>query len=170
MPRRPRSGFPNLHRQVTERGKTVWYYRRDRGGRTRIHGVFGSPEFLVAYHLAALRELGLVVPWEGRLKIKRKRKPKPKKRQPFFFTREWNELRYRALVRSGGRCECCGAGKTLHVDHIKPRSKYPELALELANLQVLCGNCNLGKGAWDETDWRPGPESQAIGPGDLVAP
>src|SRR5262249_39926358 len=40
-------------------------------------------------------------------------------------------------------------------DHIKPRSKFPELELELGNLQVLCADCNLGKRAWDQTDWRP---------------
>ncbi len=42
----------------------------------------------------------------------------------------------------------------MHVDHIKPRRKYPELALSRSNLQVLCNLCNHGKGNWDETDWR----------------
>ena len=43
----------------------------------------------------------------------------------------------------------------MNVDHIKPRKKYPELALDKSNLQVLCEECNHGKGNWDETDWRP---------------
>lgn len=77
----------------------------------------------------------------------------------FYDTDEWRTVRYQALKRHGGCCQCCGAraerGKPLHVDHIKPRSKYPELALTLGNLQVLCPDCNLGKRAWDETDWRP---------------
>jgi 5-methylcytosine-specific restriction endonuclease McrA len=34
----------------------------------------------------------------------------------------------------------------LTVDHIKPRSKYPGLALVLSNLQVLCRRCNSSKG------------------------
>ncbi len=38
---------------------------------------------------------------------------------------------------------------------MKPRSKYPELALDPENLQVLCRACNMGKRAWDETDFRP---------------
>ena len=72
---------------------------------------------------------------------------------------EWRQLRYKALKRAGGRCECCGAtpatsGEPLHVDHIKPKSIYPKLALELGNLQVLCADCNIGKGNWDETNWR----------------
>lgn len=77
----------------------------------------------------------------------------------FFTSREWQELRYKALKEHGAACQCCGAtradGKKMHVDHIKPRSKFPELQWLLSNLQVLCEDCNLGKGAWDQTDWRP---------------
>lgn len=76
----------------------------------------------------------------------------------FYRSDEWRSVRYQALKRSNGSCECCGqAGARyapLHVDHVKPRSRYPELALTLSNLQVLCEACNVGKGAWDETDWR----------------
>ena len=43
----------------------------------------------------------------------------------------------------------------MNVDHIKPRKKFPELALVEDNLQVLCGACNHGKGNWDQTNWRP---------------
>lgn len=88
----------------------------------------------------------------------------PKKRSPiprgpeFYKTDEWREVRYRALKLHGGCCQCCGArpspGHPLHIDHIKPRSKFPELELDLNNLQVLCEDCNLGKRAWDDTDWR----------------
>lgn len=80
------------------------------------------------------------------------------KKADFYESDEWREVRYRALKSGKGCCECCAAraapGKPLHVDHIKPRSKYPALALDLNNLQVLCIDCNLGKRAWDETDWR----------------
>lgn len=76
----------------------------------------------------------------------------------FFASQEWLRLRYDALKANGARCQCCGARPTrerpLHVDHIKPRAKYPELALDISNLQVLCADCNLGKGARDSTDWR----------------
>ncbi len=77
----------------------------------------------------------------------------------FYTSDAWRDVRYRALKASSGCCQCCGArpalGKPLHVDHIKPRSKFPELELDLGNLQVLCADCNLGKSAWDQTDWRP---------------
>jgi 5-methylcytosine-specific restriction endonuclease McrA len=78
--------------------------------------------------------------------------------EAFYETPEWRKLRYEALVKYGAKCSCCGTtradGKTIHVDHIKPRSRFPHLALTLSNLQVLCEDCNIGKGAWDHTDWR----------------
>lgn len=91
-------------------------------------------------------------------------KPKPKaaeakaERTAFYDSDEWRRLRYRVLKANNGCCQCCGVsaanGAQLHVDHVKPRSKFPELELEFTNLQVLCRDCNLGKGAWDQTDWR----------------
>lgn len=81
-----------------------------------------------------------------------------KKRVNFYATREWRELRYRVLKESNGKCALCARGARddmpLHVDHIMPRSKYPKLALEITNLQVLCEDCNLGKSNKDNTDWR----------------
>lgn len=73
----------------------------------------------------------------------------------FYDSREWQELRYKALKHYGIKCMVCAASNCeLHVDHIKPRSKFPELELQFSNLQILCRACNMGKGAWDETDWR----------------
>lgn len=76
----------------------------------------------------------------------------------FLDTYAWRSLRMRVLTKRGARCECCGAspkdGIVINVDHIKPRMKFPELALEESNLQVLCDVCNHGKGNWDQTDWR----------------
>ena len=74
----------------------------------------------------------------------------------FYESEAWQKLRYRVLAVYGRRCMCCGrTDGPMHVDHIKPRSKYPELALDFDNLQVLCEACNLGKSNTDETDWRP---------------
>lgn len=85
----------------------------------------------------------------------------PKKEVPtdaFFAKQSWKELRFIALRLSEGRCNLCGGrpsdGLTLHVDHIKPRSQYPELQYDLDNLQVLCEDCNFGKSNYDDTDFR----------------
>ncbi|WP_165448650.1 HNH endonuclease [Rhizobium leguminosarum] len=81
----------------------------------------------------------------------------------------------KVLQQYGARCMCCGSTpehKTVGgepvaivVDHIKPLSKYWDLRLERGNLQVLCQECNQGKGAWDETDYRPVPKTDE---GDTV--
>lgn len=78
---------------------------------------------------------------------------------PFFASREWQALRYRVLRDNDGKCQCCGAtakssGKPLHIDHIEPRSKRPDLALDYSNLQVLCADCNLGKSNTDSIRWK----------------
>lgn len=77
----------------------------------------------------------------------------------FLTLFEWRKLRMQVLKKYGASCQCCGAtpddGVKINVDHIKPRRKYPHLALAESNLQVLCEVCNHGKGNWDETDWRP---------------
>ena len=81
----------------------------------------------------------------------------------FLTSYEWRRVRMQVLKRDGARCVCCGAspkdGVRMHVDHIKPRRIFPNLALDLNNLQVLCEVCNHGKGNWDMTDWRS-PETE----------
>ena len=86
------------------------------------------------------------------------------KRKEFYLSWEWRTLRMEVIKEHGARCQCCGAGARdltvggtpvrICVDHIKPISKYWHLRLERSNLQILCDECNQGKGAWDETDWR----------------
>lgn len=75
---------------------------------------------------------------------------------PFYESDAWLRLRYQTLIRYGRVCMLCRTAiGEMHVDHIKPRSKHPELALDPENLQVLCRACNIGKSNTDETDLRP---------------
>lgn len=100
----------------------------------------------------------------GRTKATKKRAVKQAKQVKqaqaidFLESYAWRKLRYKVLKERGARCECCGRtpndGARMNVDHIKPRRKHPELALTEPNLQILCNECNHGKGNWDETDWR----------------
>jgi 5-methylcytosine-specific restriction endonuclease McrA len=68
----------------------------------------------------------------------------------FLRSFEWRQLRFQALQKYGRRCQCCGStpesGAIMHVDHVKSRRSRPELALDINNLQVLCADCNHGKG------------------------
>lgn len=83
----------------------------------------------------------------------------------FLASKAWKRLRLQALNKHGRKCQCCGSspatGATLNVDHILPRRLFPALALRIDNLQVLCGDCNEGKGNWDMTDVRPQPAANA---------
>lgn len=76
----------------------------------------------------------------------------------FLESFEWRRVRMLAIKKYGAKCMCCGVtpaeGAVMNVDHIKPRKKFPELALNMDNLQILCHDCNHGKGNWDMTDWR----------------
>lgn len=74
----------------------------------------------------------------------------------FYRSQAWRRLRYEVLLKYSRACMACGAtDTTIHVDHIKPLRKYWNLRLDFNNLQVLCEECNHGKGSWDETDFRP---------------
>ncbi len=70
-------------------------------------------------------------------------------------TSEWRRVRYQAFRRRKWLCELCGRSKhvraKLNCDQIRPRRARPHLALNLSNLQILCGDgpedsCNEGKG------------------------
>lgn len=75
----------------------------------------------------------------------------------FYSSQRWKNLRFKALAIQK-KCGLCGLspndGAVLSVDHIKPRTIYPELALNIDNLQVLCMDCNSGKGNTHIKDFR----------------
>lgn len=85
-------------------------------------------------------------------------------KEKFYKSWEWRSLRMDALKKYGAACQCCGATRDdvamdgnrvkICVDHIKPISKHWDMRLDPDNLQVLCDECNQGKGSWDTTDWR----------------
>lgn len=84
-------------------------------------------------------------------------------------TKKWSKLRKKVLAFYGKRCMKCGytgPKSKIHIDHIKPKSKYPELEFDFNNLQVLCEPCNMGKSNLHEIDYRGNKtsESQKIEP------
>lgn len=95
----------------------------------------------------------------GRCKFKAK-KIKKAYDPRFYHSDEWRMLRVRVLEKYECKCMMCGRSPKdhkiiIHVDHIKPISKYPELCLDFNNLQLLCEDCNIGKSNKYETDYRP---------------
>lgn len=91
-------------------------------------------------------------------------KPDAAMKDAFYKSWEWRTLRMEVIKEHGRACQCCGAAPGMRdaagdpvricVDHIKPLSKFWELRLDRSNLQILCDECNQGKGNWDQTDFR----------------
>lgn len=68
----------------------------------------------------------------------------------FLQSKEWKELRILAINKYGLVCLSCGRDNSrsfpTNIDHVKPRKLFPKLALDINNLQPLCGPCNKRKG------------------------
>src|SRR5262245_42205453 len=65
---------------------------------------------------------------------------------PFYNKRAWRDrARKKALIAGNSTCVECGArvtGKRAQVDHIFELKHHPLVALEPANLRVLCVYCH----------------------------
>lgn len=76
----------------------------------------------------------------------------------FYTCIPWKQLAYDTKVKRGRRCECCGAtpadGVRIVTDHIKPLRTHWDLRLDPGNVQVLCDDCNRGKGSRSADDFR----------------
>ena len=95
--------------------------------------------------LASQDEFDQEVSNRGRLP---KAKPVARIADPFYSSPVWKRLREDVLSLYGADCMVCRATSDqteIHVDHIKPRKKFPLLELDICNLQVLCKSCNLYK-------------------------
>jgi hypothetical protein len=115
---------------------------------------------------ASAELVGNVVEFKPKAKIKKdKEEPNNRKINTFYKSWEWKRLRYEFLKNSDRRCQCCGAtpedGVRLVVDHVKPIRRFWHLRLDITNLQVLCNDCNMGKGSHDETLWTADAQQMA---------
>lgn len=145
----------------------AWFLRQHHGTRPKHQGESDSA-YLDAHKAVMQKFTRTAEAKEKRRKLKKAREDAKRRKTPdaqflaskeFLNTYEWRKLRMQVLVKFGPRCMCCGAtpeedGAMICVDHIKPRLTHPELALDFDNLQILCEECNHGKGNWDTTDWR----------------
>jgi 5-methylcytosine-specific restriction endonuclease McrA len=85
--------------------------------------------------------------------------PSEEEIERFYRSRQWKRLRYRHIKDKRQRCQCCGRtperdGVPVVVDHRWPVRFHWDLRLDPSNLQLLCDECNVGKGSDDTTDWR----------------
>lgn len=59
------------------------------------------------------------------------------------------KLKYEVLRTQGRKCRDCGTEKgKMEVVHIQGVDKFPELALEISNLKVVCEPCSKCQSLW----------------------
>jgi hypothetical protein len=159
------SSIPYL---VDEALKSIMIYRKYQGEKfIEFFHLDGRNKMLLFYSLYETGEPHRLYKYKKKPKNTSKKSKKFKKKKKiytnlspseFYATDRWRKLRYLVLKANNGRCELCGNGKfegaVLHVDHIKPRSKFPSFEWDINNLQVLCSDCNLGKSNTDSINWK----------------
>jgi len=55
---------------------------------------------------------------------------------------EYKRWRLAVFKRDGNKCVECGSSHDLEADHIKPKSKFPELVFDVDNGRTLCYECH----------------------------
>jgi 5-methylcytosine-specific restriction endonuclease McrA len=73
-------------------------------------------------------------------------------RNKFTSSKKWKDVRLKRLHIDNNMCVRCykkeedgiilGTNTFLHIHHIKEYSKYPELRLDINNLETLCRDCH----------------------------
>ena len=77
-----------------------------------------------------------------------------KEAEAFYNSKPWQITRLKVKKRDNNLCVSCLRQHRLKradvVDHIKPYEHFPELALDMENLQCLCHRCHQAKTAEDK--------------------
>ncbi len=90
--------------------------------------------------------------------------PSKQEKTDFYKSWVWRSARVKVLQRFSATCQLCSASSKhldmcgepvrIVVDHIYPLHTHWDMRLAASNLQVLCDECNQGKGAWNTADFR----------------
>lgn len=110
---------------------------------------------IICISIALLLTIIIVLGGRSRtITLAKERKKRLDETRQFYSSTEWQQVRKQVIQRDGNVCYECGKiiQYDITVDHILPRSKYPDLALDVNNLRVLCRRCNSKKGTndWNE--------------------
>jgi len=82
--------------------------------------------------------------------------------ESFYLSIEWVLLTKKIRKIFENNCMKCGRGGKTHIDHIFPRSLYPDLELDIHNLQILCEKCNIEKSNKNTVDYRTMEHKQKL--------
>ncbi len=127
------------------------------GGSSPMKGRTHSPEARAKMSTA---NMGKPSYWKGKSLSAERRQAisdRMKGTVPWNFTGDtlrWTKMQ--ALKRDDYTCQECGLQdrEVVQVDHIKPKSLFPELATALGNLTTLCANCHMRKTRRNR-EWHP---------------
>lgn len=72
--------------------------------------------------------------------------PPPKRADDFYSSAPWRDLRASVLRERGPRCEKCGAGGRVYLDHIT-ELRDGGAPLDRSNVMILCAACHTRKTA-----------------------
>ncbi|MGB3299992.1 MAG: HNH endonuclease signature motif containing protein [Phormidesmis sp.] len=95
------------------------------------------------------------------LRLKQRARQVQKKYEPRTEFERWKQTtdgqkwKQEQYSLQAGQCPSCKKSISLkgsHIDHIKPLSRYPSLAIAPHNLRILCADCNVSKGATETMD------------------
>ena len=80
-------------------------------------------------------------------------------KKTFYQSHAWRTIRVDIIEEQEGKCQMCGRsfkehGIAITVDHIIPLSIDWSRRLDKTNLQLLCEDCNKGKGNRYSTTWK----------------
>ena len=87
-------------------------------------------------------------------------------------THRWNQTTLNLAIQSGFKCEYCDRDLIISVDdysgvqldHILPKSKYPQYENDFNNLATACRFCNFLKRAWNPSN----PAQPNLGRDELI--
>lgn len=74
--------------------------------------------------------------------------------QDFYASDDYKNLKEILYNTNEKICLKCDSKEDIQIDHIKPKSKHPEKAFDIFNLQMLCKKCNFEKGSREVSDYR----------------
>lgn len=94
------------------------------------------------------------------------RAPSEEAIRAFYDSWEWKRCRYAVMQDKRFACMSCGAdrddGAKIVADHIKPLRWYWNRRLDQENIQILCADCNMGKGSRSQADFRRPSDQKTI--------
>jgi len=65
-----------------------------------------------------------------------------------FSTPEYKRFRFEMFKRDNFKCTICGIHKEIQLDHIKPKSLFPQLVMAEWNVRTLCLECHKKTDTW----------------------